>query len=319
MLSDNIAQSSQGFILLSEISQKDKAWDKHKSNSLVISNKYDLLDYIRYAERIRECANYLEFCYQTAKNNQELELRLFDASFCRVRLCPICSWRRSMRWVVRFRRGLPLLFKDYPDISFLLLTLTIKNCTLSDLRDNITFLNKSWKRLTQRKVFPAIGYLKALEVTKGVDNSAHPHIHAVLVVRKSYFSKGYLSHETWRNLWRDCSRLDYQPIVNVKRIKPSKNYADPCDALLESLREVLKYSVKPSDLLESSSEWLGELTKQLHNTRAVSVSGILKNYISDKEPDDLIGISKDDKLEHRTGDLLFGFKEHLHSYVMIDK
>jgi Replication protein len=67
----------------------------------------------------------------------------------------------------------------------------------------------------------------------------------------------------------------YIPVVNVKAVKDLNGAA----------KEVLKYTVKPADLI-ANSQWLMELTNQLHKTRAVSVGGVLKECFSDEEPTD---------------------------------
>lgn len=320
MLSLSIAQNDPDFVLLSEISDKDRPWDRHKRNSLRIAHSLQLGNLDRLSERILDCAKYLEFCYVSSRNELELELKLFNTRFCRVRLCPICNWRRTLRWQARLRNALPALLNDYPNTAFILLTLTVKNCELKSLKDELKLLNKAWKRLTERKNFPALGFLKSLEITRANDDSCHPHIHAVLIVRKSYFSKGYLSQAKWCELWKSCARLDYSPIVDVRRIKPKKSFqGDYCEGILEALREVTKYSIKAQDLMTASPAWLAELAHQIHKTRSVAVGGILKEYLSEDEPEDLIGESEDPTNEPKTGDLIFGYKKRLQAYTMIDK
>jgi plasmid rolling circle replication initiator protein Rep len=180
----------------------------------------------------------------------------------------------------------------------------MKNCELTDLRATLERMNKAWKLLTMRKGFPAIGWLKSVEVTRGEDGTAHPHLHCLLIVKPSYFTKGYLSHATWTALWKDCLKIEYPPIVNVKVVKDNKNNDNKVPeevlqrqvgtsgtqvhpSIINALLETLKYSVKPSDL-EAEADWLIELTKQMHKTRAIGLGGILKQYLSEKEPEDLI-------------------------------
>ena len=56
----------------------------------------------------------------------------------------------------------------------------------------------------------------------------------------------------------------------------------------------MKYTVKGNDLVADAS-WLVEITHQLHKTRAIALGGVLKNYLSDEEPeqDDLIHADDD--------------------------
>jgi plasmid rolling circle replication initiator protein Rep len=197
-------------------------------------------------------------------------------------------------WIARFHQAIPKILEDNPTARFVFLTLTVRNCELTELRSQLDLMNKAWQRLSQRKAFPALGWVKSIEVTRGKDDTAHPHIHAVLVVQSSYFTHGYINQAKWTELWQACLRVDYTPVVNVKAIRPKKskqssitNVSDMQDAMLSAIRETLKYSVKPSDLAENQ-DWLVELTRQLRNSRAVAVGGVLKNYISEQEPEDLI-------------------------------
>jgi hypothetical protein len=69
-------------------------------------------------------------------------------------------------------------------------------------------------------------------------------------------------------------------------------------AMAQAVCETLKYAVKPSDLL-ADPNWLGELTKQLQKTRAISIGGCLKEFFSEDDPEDLINgeIQEEEKTE----------------------
>lgn len=223
-------------------------------------------------------------------------------------------------WRARFFQSLPKLLEDYPNHKFLFLTLTVKNCPLEELRANLTWMNKSWEKLTKRKQFPAVGWVKAVEVTKAKDNQAHPHFHAILMVPSSYFQgKLYLSHRNWLELWKSCLRVDYEPWVNIKAVRPKfggseDDKAKALDKIAHALCETLKYSVKEADLI-SDPQWLGELTKQLHKTRAVAVGGLFKDYLSDKEPEDLINSGlEDDEVSESDPKFWFGWRERYKRY-----
>ena len=53
-------------------------------------------------------------------------------------------------------------------------------------------------------------------------------------------------------------------------------------SILDAVKEVAKYTVKPDDLI-AEDKWLIELTKQLHKTRAISLGGVLKQYLSEDD------------------------------------
>jgi len=206
-------------------------------------------------------------------------------------------------WLARFIKSIPMIQEKYPKAKWIFLTLTVRNCEITELRDTLKNMNAAWKRLTERKVFPALGFVKSVEVTRGQDGTAHPHFHCLLLVKPSYFSTGYLSQEKWTELWKSCLRIDYEPIVNIKVVKvkdsiKKSNVAtnDYQDALTKAALETFKYSVKGSDLIKDAN-WLDELTRQLHNTRAIAIGGCLREIISDSEPEDLIGEEPDEGSE----------------------
>lgn len=316
---------------LSDLSPKDKLWDTHKKESLWVRDLYRGTVCDRYSQRIDNCGGILVFTEKADLVTGDQVYKLKIARFCRVRHCPVCQWRKQMAWRARFFDALPLIRQDYPTARFIFMVLTVKTCPLDELRDTLTWMNKSWELLSKRKVFPAIGWLKTVEVTRSKDDYAHPHFNALMMVPPNYFSRNYLSHERWRELWRDCLKVNYLPQVNVQAIKPAKDPFDQAaaDHLMKSLCETIKYSVKPSDLigdpndsehLEFDRDWLLRLTGQLHKTRAVAVGGAFRKYISDREPD------SDEELTHPASeedalfpcqDVWFGWREAVARYYRL--
>lgn len=206
-------------------------------------------------------------------------IKLKSAFFCRVRNCPVCQWRRSLMWKARIGQALPLIERDYPKARWVHLTLTVRNCPITSLRDTLKLMNSAWQRLSQTKKFPAIGTFKSLEVTRGKDGSAHPHFHVLMLVNSSYFQgTQYISHEKWVEMWRKALRVDYDPYVYAQRIKSF----DDDVRRFNIVAEVAKYTVKGDDLIKDAS-WTLEYTKQVHKMRAISIGGILKEYLSEAD------------------------------------
>jgi plasmid rolling circle replication initiator protein Rep len=292
----------EGSWYLSDISPADKPWDIHRAQSDEIAKIYDLIGYDRYAERIGECAEWLTYALQ-AKDDGHVKLKLRDARFCRVRHCLICQWRKSLMWRARFFKALPEIQKAFPTARWIFVTLTVKNCELSELRATLTWMNAAWGRLTKRKEFPALGFIKSVEVTRAVNGTAHPHFHCLMLVPAGYFKRGYISHAKWQELWQSCLKTDYHPIVDVRVVKSKTTSSNDelnasNDAMAEAVCETLKYAVKPADLL-ADPHWLDELTKQLQKTRTISIGGGLKKFFSEDDPEDLINgeIQEEEKVE----------------------
>lgn len=263
---------------LTELSPSDKPWDNHRANADLVSSIYSHVDFDGYSIRIDHCSKLLLFGSLLDAQGQG-RIKLKSAFFCRVRNCPVCQWRRSLMWKARLAQALPLIERDYPKARWLHLTLTVRNCQITDLRETLKLINSAWKRLSEVKKFPAIGWFKSIEVTKGKDGTAHPHLHILILVNSSYFkTPNYINHETWIRMWRKALRVDYDPSVHIQAIKVLGNNGK----ILDAVKEVAKYTVKEQDLI-ADSDWLIEYTKQVHKTRAISLGGVLKQYLSETE------------------------------------
>jgi plasmid rolling circle replication initiator protein Rep len=282
-LTDQFVQSTKEPTRLSDLSERDKVWDEHRANSDKVSDHYKSTEFGSYAKRMYFCSDLLDFKLTPDADEGVLKLKLASARFCRVRHCPVCQWRRSMRWKAKAYRIIPKIVEDFPKHRWLFLTLTVKNCPVKELRETLNLINRAFQRLSQLKIFPAEGWIKSVEVTHGKDGNAHPHLHCLLMVPSSYFGANYLSQKRWAELWQQSARLDYLPRCHVKAI--SKNH-NPT----KIVPEILKYQVKESDMIRDRSFFL-ELTRQLHNTKAVGVGGVLRHYLKalEQEPEDLVG------------------------------
>lgn len=296
---------------LSDLSERDKPWDKHRSNADKVSSFYNRSEFQNYSDRVHFCSEFLDFRLTPDESEGGLRLKLNAARFCRVRHCPVCQWRRSLMWKAKAYQVLPKIVETYPTHRWLFVTLTVRNCPITELRDTLTWMHESFKRLTKLKAFPAIGWLKSTEVTRGKDGSAHPHFHCLLLVQPGYFGKNYLKQADWVDMWRRCLRIDYNPVLDIQAVKKGQQP-------MQLVPELLKYCTKESDLT-ADREWFLELTRQMHKMRTIATGGVLKEYLKEleQEPDDLIG-----KDETETGvdegHLYFGWKRKDKKYKLID-
>jgi plasmid rolling circle replication initiator protein Rep len=297
-------------VLLSDLSPKDKPWDKHRGFADTIQSHYNGSKFDRYSQRISFCSQLLEFGLKAAED-ETIQLKLRSAKFCRVRHCPVCQWRRSLMWKAKAYQILPKIVSKYPTHRWLFMTLTQKNVPITDLRETLTLMNKGFKRMVERKIFPAVGWLRSMEVTRGRDGNAHPHFHCLLMVPSSYFSHGYIKQHEWTALWRDCMRLDYNPIMDIQAVREGISPSS-------LIPELLKYCTKESDMVVDR-EWFLELTSQLHKMRAIATGGVLKEHLREleDEPSDLIG-SDGNEVGEDYGRLLFGWRRNEKRYKMIN-
>lgn len=247
--------------------------DKHKK-SLEIAASYERINESAKAARMRECGTLLEF-----KVFDDNAMQLHRANFCKIRLCPMCAWRRSLKIFGQVSQIMDEAQKDSSH-EFIFLTLTIKNVLGNKLSAALDALlegyNKLLDKLYRKKKYKKyiLGAFRVLEITHNLDsnseffNTFHPHLHCILMVNKGYFSNCYISQDEWRQIWQDCINSDYLPLVNVQKIENING----------AVREVAKYTLKDSDLLYPYDNDLQDSTVRvlddaLFNRRLVSFSG----------------------------------------------
>jgi plasmid rolling circle replication initiator protein Rep len=297
--------------------KRDQKWDIHRSSTQNVEAIFKTGEELhkRQAGRLSLCSGSIVFGWQNDLETGESKLKLKQARFCHVRSCPVCQWRRSMAWQARMFTALPTIEEQMPYMRWLMLTLTVRNCEVSELKATIKHMQQSFKRLRERKDWPAVGYIKSLEVTRGADGSAHPHFHILMLVPKSYFGRSYLKTEEWSKLWCESLRVDYLPVVDVRTVK-SKNPDKPND-ISSAVVEVLKYETKVADL-EAHPDFLLELAKQMIRVRAVEIGGILKEYLKTDDPvtdEELITPTDQERLEELQGHVTFNWQRSIKKYV----
>lgn len=320
-------------VYLSALSPKDSRWDDKRSQADRFKALFQGTEYNCYAVRISECSCRLVFAFKVDDTGL-CQLKLQAAKFCRVRLCPVCQDRRSMMWRGKAFKILPKVLEDYPKARFIFLTLTVRNCHLDELRSTLDWMHKSWGKLLKRKEFELVeGWIRSVEVNRSHDDTAHPHYHCLLMVKPGYFGKYYVPQEHWSEVWRDCLEVAYNPVVDVRAVKPKKGI--PGDeqtlAVMAAIVETIKYTTKPSDILRgngltpvsavlNNQQWLVELTKQLHKTRAIATGGVLKTYLKalEDEPEDLIHVDENGLAEAdpESSRVTFGWRERARRYAM---
>lgn len=217
-------------------------------------------------------------------------------SSCRRRWCPICEWRKSMKRYGLMRERLPALVEANQPLVFLMLTVTIRNVQLDLLPKAVDDMLKAFRRLTRRKEWPAVGFVRSLEVTYPRPGEAHPHIHVMLAVRPSYFKRGYISKARWAELWKESMALDYDPVVDIRSAKSKDEYDLPKSMPLEVRQavscalEVVKYATKPADVVKAMER--GELAgiietmAALKRKRMVECGGIMRGLFGPEDRDE---------------------------------
>ena len=248
-------------------------------------------------EKIKQCGNYLEFIFKEHQITKENKKKLANANFCKNRFCPMCSWRRTRNITGQLKEAFSVI-QEKQKVATLFLTLTISNPDVKNLKSTIAKMNKSFKKMSETKAFnkAVLGYFKSVEILgdKTPKGQAHPHFHVLLVVKESYFKKSdYINKSQWTEMWKKALRVDYTPVVDVRRIKSkNENFSDIDSAIIETV----KYSVKHTELVNSSNDDFYYLYTQTKGMRFISAGGILKEHLNlIKIDEDLINLKKENE------------------------
>lgn len=309
----------EDFEVLEDIGRngKERPWAKHKEEAQYIAVAYKEIGDERKFERIMNCATYLGF-----KQTEEVK-KLKEANFCRVRLCPTCAWRRSLKVGGQMSKIMSAIQNDY---AFIHLVLTVRNVYGDQLREELDNLSKAWNRLIGYKDIKNVvkGYYRATEVSHNVEvksqwyNTYHPHFHCILAVNKSYFSgKTYLKKSKWIELWKKAARLNYEPNVYVERIKS--------DTMGGAIAELSKYTTKYEDIIlperwKITKETVKVLDKALGSKRFIAMGGVFKDAhkrlnLDDIEDGDLVHIDDDSVAENENETVYYIWHSGYSQYI----
>lgn len=253
-------------------SGKKRDWKGKKQRSGLMAQHFYHAGLQKKAKRMEECCNVLTF-----KLTNE-GLKLYQAYNCKVRLCPMCNWRRSLKIAWQNKQIVEKANQDHK-LRWVFLTLTVKNCKADQLKETVSQMMKSWNRfIGYKRIKQAVkGYFRALEITKDWDEfitkkryytnpkyydrqglksgdrnpnykTYHPHFHVLMCVQPSYFGKSYINRKEWQGFWQRGMKLDYLPIVDVRVVKPKKEAAD-----LEQIEQEIKDAIKEKEIKEQKA------------------------------------------------------------------
>lgn len=290
-------------------------WQGKKLRTIELADSYRRLgeEFKSKQFRVRDCGSFLEFRRYISDNSMKLN----QANFCKVRLCPMCSWRRSLKIYGQVSKIMDEVVKN-EDLDFIFLTLTTRNCEGQELSNTIDNIFKAFNKMTKRvKYKKAIkGHFRALEVTHNLNTMSdwfdtyHPHLHIILVVNQNYFKKPdlYFTQDEWTTLWKQSLKVDYKPLVHVTKVKDTNN-----KGIEKIVAETAKYTVKSDDYIireDITNEIIETMTddavyildKALAHRRLTAFGGILKEYhkelnLDDMEDGDLVNTDNEELRE----------------------
>lgn len=276
---------------------KDRKWRERKLKNIELANRLERLGY-RSFERVYQCAEVLKFIEQ-----QDGTKKLYQSYFCKNKLCPICNWRRSMKYSYQAELVVNEAMKRYPKGRFLFLTLTIKNVSGKELNKTLSKMTEAFRRLMMYKKIDKniLGYLRATEVTYSTEyENYHPHLHVLLFVKSNYFKGGeYIAQEEWTTFWAKAMKLDYTPVVDIRTVKPKQKNKQTKNSLKKAILETAKYPVKPFDMEEDKDGNIvfydeetklritDDMAQGLHRKRQIGFGKLFKKIKAELSLDDV--------------------------------
>lgn len=319
---------------------RERPWKEHKVSNTYLAQAYDNIDPAK-AVRLRDCATSLAFDVSA-----DGAKRLATANFCRVRLCPMCQWRRGLKLFGQVTQIMQAMGDKW---RYIFLCLTVRNCQGGNLDATLTHIGQSWQRMTQTKQWRTSitgGYIRSTEVTHDIDmyitperyhkarkyydarglrigdnnpgyDTYHPHIHAILAVKPSYFKTSkYITQDQWTAMWADAARLDYDPDVDVERCKGTQPH---------QIAEVAKYAVKPGDYLvaddwQLTTDTVQLLDRVLAGRRFVSFGGQMAATkrqlgLDDVDDGDLVHVDADGDKPDKATRVYYSWASGYNQYV----
>lgn len=269
--SDLIEQLSQ---VPGSKAQNLERWNERRNVTAGIGAMMATAGKLKLSERLHNCSNVLTL---SRSGDERWKVGFFG---CKVRECAVCDPVAAAKRQQRLTAAVRLLVAEHPKTRFLLLTLTVPNCELSELRMTILDMNAAWHRLSQRVAFVShvLGWSRAVEVTRAHDGKAHPHMHVLLAVRPSYFSKGYVSKARWQSLWQEAVRRPLA-IVDVRAVRQHKQAGSAnLDGAISEVCKAANYSLKAQKLAVEDG-WISELHDQQKSLRFYAFGGAIKDAV----------------------------------------
>lgn len=250
--------------------------------SSILADTYFELGFDKRAYLVADCGSFLQF--QVSNSGRKLTA----SNFCRDRLCPMCNWRRSLKVFSQVSQVMDLLEKK--GYLFLFLTLTLRNSSIDSYSDMVQTLFDGWRFFYHKHSAvknTILGSFRSVETTiNQKDHTFHAHIHCPIAVSSDYFTRGYITQKQWSNWWRESCKLDYNPVVDIRRFKPKPGSV----GIGSAVAEAVKYSVKNMDFLVDSGFWrpryVEALLDGLRGRRLVGMTGCFKEVHKQLKLDD---------------------------------
>lgn len=201
-------------------------------------------------------------------DDEHLDVRIVSGTFCRLRWCPVCQWRKSR---LLFRQNILVYdwIQQQSKHFFQFLTITVPNVPLAELRATCRKMSACWNKFLTyagRKGFDFDGGYKALEITYNpVADTFHPHYHVILSTPAGHWLPDI---SEFTDLWSAC--YGCHCFLSINAVRSGAGEAGSVVA------EVSKYIVKYKSFEHFDWSRFPELASAVFGLRFTSSFGIWK-------------------------------------------
>jgi plasmid rolling circle replication initiator protein Rep len=276
--------------------EKIKKMQMQKEQQTIIKRAMIIAGFKKEAARISQCLEYWD--WDTYKPEKIMDL--IRVSRCKSKWCANCQGLYAAQ--ISTQISTQMMSQN---LTAYHLTLTVKNCRVTELESQLKKMSSAfsrlwqgWKNLTENQnrkgpkgCLSLSAAFRSIEITESEKGYLHPHIHAILAtdepIKKELlipriigrFDKirkvqRFLSpiEEMIAAEWARALRLDYQPEIKLEPIQP------------ERIKEALKYPLKPSSINDMSPAKLG---KVIAATKKVNMFARFGSFRGIKETDEI--------------------------------
>lgn len=251
------------------LTEEKQRWEKEKKKKQQVIKKCRATNdkqLRRYATRMENCSTVMKTI-----TNHNGHKTIQSQNLCRVRICPVCAWRKTSKQIAINYPTLSNIKELYPDAVFLFLTVTVKNCDINKVRTSTYKIRDGWRKiwLKLKKKYGALGYLMTMEIGRAENGHAHPHAHIVLMLQSQSKQTGFLNIAFWGKVFQLVFDVPYTPQTDIKIVDKLKN---------------LNYYMSKSDLhsnkLLNDSDFLFGYLANTRKLRSFSSGGLIKSLVA---------------------------------------
>ena len=228
-----------------------------------------------WVERMRECSKGAYFIKHPHTGREVIT----NFRGCKVRVCPICSWRASIRKACKYTPRISAYIDAHPTCRLRFVTLTDRSVPMTLLKHQCERLHLAFARFYKALDHAFVGYLRCTDIdtctrdpdfSKFVDGHwqeapmfVRPHIHAILIQRPKN-GKTHVTDSQIQEVWAGAMGSKILLDTHIKDIDTSFGAA--------------KYATKGVTWAKAEGDfnYAAALAVALNGVRCSAVGGVLR-------------------------------------------